>query len=67
MSTDDRTPPFPIAVFDEFGRSIDDKVQDYAHARAAAATLAERERAAKVCEQHGTAGFSYAAAIRKGD
>jgi hypothetical protein len=38
--------PLPFAVFDEFGRSADDRVQDYA----AACVAEERERAALVCD-----------------
>lgn len=42
---------FPIAVFDEFGRSIDDKVQDYAAAEVHLAVAAGRERCALICDK----------------
>lgn len=35
-----KLPPLPFAVFDEFGRGADDRVQDYGKACAAAAVAA---------------------------
>jgi hypothetical protein len=63
--------PLPFAVFDEFGRSADDRVQDYA----AACVAEERERCAQKClswgearkpDRGGDALRNCAAAIRAG-
>ena len=43
-----KTRPLSFAVFDEFGRGADDRVQDHVAAEVARAVAAERERCAKV-------------------
>jgi hypothetical protein len=48
-----RLPPLPQAFFDEFGANADDRVQDYAHAYALAATRAKGGRECQQCEGTG--------------
>jgi hypothetical protein len=44
MTAAEALPPLPFAVFDEFGKGADDRVQDYARAYAEAAIAVEREQ-----------------------
>ena len=53
-------PRLPISVFDEFGRSADDRVHAYAISYAAAAQSAERERCARLCELKGADAYTQA-------
>ena len=71
-----RPPMLPFAVFDEFGKGADDRVQDYAHAYAEAAIAVERERIVTLLGKRMERAASLArimeleyaiAAIRKGD